>query len=343
MINVFLFDWGDTLMRVFPEYSGPMAHWPQVEAIPGAMEALSALKGNFQLVVATNAAESGQALVRQALAMVDEDRYIDRIFTTQETGSRKPEPAFFARILSDLGISPPQAAMVGDSYEVDMCGATRAGLRAVWFNPAGEECPDGHPPHDVELLSMADLPLILDRFSLPTIPECLDWLEEQGLPDNIVAHSRMVARLAYRLAVWLRQAGESVDPVITHRGGLLHDLDKISSRQQGIDHARLSARLLAERGQPVLAEIARRHLVDSYGDPERAPRTWEEKLVFYADKLVEGDKVVRFPERMAALLERYPDYAEKIRQHAPDVVAVESEICSVLGLSPDPFFERLTG
>jgi putative hydrolase of the HAD superfamily len=33
-----LFDWGDTLMRVFPEYVGPMAAWPKVEAMPHAEE-----------------------------------------------------------------------------------------------------------------------------------------------------------------------------------------------------------------------------------------------------------------------------------------------------------------
>jgi len=35
MIRALIFDWGDTVMRVFPEFSGPMAHWPRVEAVHG--------------------------------------------------------------------------------------------------------------------------------------------------------------------------------------------------------------------------------------------------------------------------------------------------------------------
>ncbi len=38
-----LFDWGDTLMRVFPEYDGPMYAWPRVEAVEGTAEKTAAM------------------------------------------------------------------------------------------------------------------------------------------------------------------------------------------------------------------------------------------------------------------------------------------------------------
>jgi putative hydrolase of the HAD superfamily len=341
-INTLLFDWGGTLMLEFPGMTGPMVEWPRVEAVPGAKETLAELNGRYRLAIASNARDSGRELIRQALARVDLDRYMGPIFTPREVKAKKPEPEFFANILKELGIPAEQAAMVGDSYASDILGAVSAGLRAVWFTVSGEECLGGHPTHDAEITELANLPSILGYMNYPTIATSLEWLAAEGLPENIISHSQMVARLSYRLAVWLRQAGEPVNPVLAHRGGLLHDLDKISSQQKGIEHARLSARLLAERGQPELAEIARRHLISSYGDPEGGPRSWEEKLVFYADKLVEGDRVVRFSERMAALMQRYPGFAEKILQHAPDVTALEREICDRLGLSPDPFFEQLS-
>ena len=37
-----LFDWGDTLMRVFPEFEGPMFTWPRVEVVSGIKETLVA-------------------------------------------------------------------------------------------------------------------------------------------------------------------------------------------------------------------------------------------------------------------------------------------------------------
>ncbi len=129
-----LFDWGGTLMRVFPEYSGPMAAWPRVEALPGAVETLAALRGRWSLALATNAADSGEEEIRQALRRAGLDGYLERIYGYRKTGYMKPAPGFFSYILQDLGISPQQAVMVGDDYEVDVRGAVRSGLRAVWLN-----------------------------------------------------------------------------------------------------------------------------------------------------------------------------------------------------------------
>ncbi|NLE77029.1 MAG: HAD family hydrolase, partial [Chloroflexi bacterium] len=44
-LQAILFDWGDTLMQDFPQFPGPMAQWPRVAAMPGALEALAALQG----------------------------------------------------------------------------------------------------------------------------------------------------------------------------------------------------------------------------------------------------------------------------------------------------------
>jgi HAD superfamily hydrolase (TIGR01458 family) len=43
----------------------------------------------------------------------------------------KPAPGFFAEVLRDLGVEPPDAAMVGDDVESDVGGALRAGLAGV--------------------------------------------------------------------------------------------------------------------------------------------------------------------------------------------------------------------
>ena len=75
-----LFDWGDTLMRVFPEYDGPMVGWPEVAAVSHAAEALEALRPGWLLAVATNAAASEEADIRAALRRAGLDRFFDRIY-----------------------------------------------------------------------------------------------------------------------------------------------------------------------------------------------------------------------------------------------------------------------
>lgn len=130
-----LFDWGDTLMRVFPQYPGPMSTWPRVEAMPQAVEALASLQPAYTLCLATNAADSHEAEIRAALARVGLDAYLERVYCYRKIGHKKPSPEFFAYILEDLQLPAARAVMIGDDYEADILGALHCGLRAVWLHP----------------------------------------------------------------------------------------------------------------------------------------------------------------------------------------------------------------
>lgn len=138
-----LFDWGDTLMRVFPEAQGPMSRWPRLEAIPYARETLAALRPGWIVALATNAVDSGETEIREALERVQLDQLVDKVFCYRQVGSRKPSPQYFEFILRDLGLAPSQVTMVGDNYEEDVLGANRSGIRAVWFNPGSQAEPSG--------------------------------------------------------------------------------------------------------------------------------------------------------------------------------------------------------
>jgi putative hydrolase of the HAD superfamily len=129
-----LFDWGDTLMRVFPDSPGPMSVWPQVAAMPHAHRTLAALYPNYTLCLATNAADSTEQEIRTALARVGLDHYIDRVYCYRLIGYRKPHPEFYAFILEDLNLPPAYAVMIGDDYDADIIGALRFGLHAVWLS-----------------------------------------------------------------------------------------------------------------------------------------------------------------------------------------------------------------
>ena len=129
-----LFDWGDTVMRTFPGYSGPMADWPRVEAVKNAPKALAALHETWMLALATNAAESNEEQIWKALRRVGLDRYIDKVYCFRKIGHKKPSQAFFAYALDDLTLDASSVFMVGDDFESDVDGAIRCGIRAIWFN-----------------------------------------------------------------------------------------------------------------------------------------------------------------------------------------------------------------
>lgn len=158
-----LFDWGDTLMRDFKEYSGPMKDWPRVESVPEAAEVLAGLHSTYLLCLATNADTSDETDIHLALQRVDLDRFLEKIYCFKTIGHRKPSSDFFAYILSDLGLTPGQVIMVGDSYETDVQGPVRCGLRAIWFNEQGDEDRTGDRIRTIHRLR--ELPSLVEEWN----------------------------------------------------------------------------------------------------------------------------------------------------------------------------------
>jgi len=142
-----------------PATDGPMACWPEVAAVDGAAETLRRIKPGRTLVLATGAEVSTEAEVRQALARVRLDEWIDRVFCYQNTGVKKADGGFYPLVLERLGARPDEALMVGDSYEKDAAAANRAGMRAVWFNPRSAEERSGPLLRTIHRL--AELPVLL--------------------------------------------------------------------------------------------------------------------------------------------------------------------------------------
>jgi FMN phosphatase YigB (HAD superfamily) len=157
-----LFDWGDTLMRDFKEFNGPMKDWPRVEAIPAAGELLASLHTNWILAVATNAMDSDDVDIRAALARVDLDRLLDKVYCYKKIGHKKPSLEFYQYILNDLQLVPESVCMVGDNFEVDVLGANDCGIRAVWFNELSPE--DREDAMHRTIHALGDLPQALEGF-----------------------------------------------------------------------------------------------------------------------------------------------------------------------------------
>jgi HAD superfamily hydrolase (TIGR01549 family) len=59
----------------------------------------------------------------------------------REFGCAKPDPAIFHAACSALGVLPLHTVYVGDDPHLDVVGAQKAGLRAVWMNRFGRTLP----------------------------------------------------------------------------------------------------------------------------------------------------------------------------------------------------------
>lgn len=158
MIKTVIFDWGDTLMRDYPEQAGPMVTWPHVEAVPGAEEALTALAAaGLRLAVASNAGASDADLMGQALARVGLRRFFAHLWTSKELGASKPAPEFFREAARRAGTVPSQCVMVGNDYAKDIIGAKAAGLHTVWLAAGSDHEMTAAPAADVIINDLREL------------------------------------------------------------------------------------------------------------------------------------------------------------------------------------------
>lgn len=340
LIETIIFDWGNTLMQVNPANPGKMKDWDEVAAIDGAKSLLAHVSQRFNVVLATNARDSTIEDVEEALVRVSLDKYINRIFLSSSMHTEKSNPDFYRRICAALDLPANRCLMVGDDYQNDILPANLAGLFTVWLNPKHSLATAQLPLHDLEISGLRELEDSLSENLLPSYQQCLFWYLQHGATNTLWAHVNVVASASYQVSSWFAQQGISISPLVAHRGGLLHDLAKLRELP-GENHAVSAARLLNQYGQPVLAQIALRHLIGKIGDSSERPLTWEEKIVNYCDKLTEGSQLVSLDQRLEALQTRYPEFAGKIRQNTPLVKALENEITRVLGLSSTDFLTKL--
>ncbi|MBC7683767.1 MAG: HAD family hydrolase [Bdellovibrionales bacterium] len=82
-----------------------------------------------------------------------------------ELGCAKPDAAIFHAACKELGVEPAEAVYVGDDVLLDVDGAQKAGLRAVWINRSDSS---KHLEHGV-------VPDAIVR----NFDELLDWLKRE--------------------------------------------------------------------------------------------------------------------------------------------------------------------
>jgi CTP:molybdopterin cytidylyltransferase MocA len=151
----------------------------------------------------------------------------------------------------------------------------------------------------IDLDSPADYQKAKEEFGqreIPTPKECQAILEEMKTPANVVGHGRRVAEVAEEISLRLNEAGVQLNVALVRAAALLHDLAK---GQPG--HAEAGARILAELGFAGVGRVVGLHM--DYEFAENATLD-EAAVVYLADKLVQGDRIVplavRFEQKFAA-------------------------------------------
>jgi len=172
--------------------------------------------------------------------------------------------------------------------------------------------------------------LVSDR--LPSREQALHFLRQSGCTKNVVRHCEAVADLAREIAECCIQKGSAVDLELVEIGALLHDIGR--SQTHSVHHAMTGAIIGKNLGlpEPVLA-IIKRHVgggisareAKKLGWPKDTyvPQTLEEKIVSYADKLVEGSRRVPIERTIKTFSHELPPPAvERVRRLAEEMMSL---------------------
>ena len=163
----------------------------------------------------------------------------------------------------------------------------------------------------------------------PDEEKCLQILKKHEVPQNIVDHSLKVKEVAINIAESLSKAGEDIDQNLVLSSALLHDIAKYKCLDKDKHHVGEGARILKEEGFEKIAKIVSKHGLTAVF--EKKFQSWEEKVIYYADKRVKEDKVVSLEERIEDLKERYLNFREEIKKAEPLIKNLEEDFIGSSG------------
>lgn len=123
--------WGmETTAELNAAFGASVPHWP---AFPDTADALRILKKHYKLVILSNVNRDGFTASNRKLGVA-----FDAIYTAQDVGSYKPNPANFDHMLQhigpDLGIAKSDILHTAQSMHHDHVPAERAGLDRCWID-----------------------------------------------------------------------------------------------------------------------------------------------------------------------------------------------------------------
>ena len=171
---------------------------------------------------------------------------------------------------------------------------------------------------------------------LPTRDQAIELLRKSGCASNVVRHCEAVAELAVEMAECVNKKGLSVDANLVEIGALLHDIGR--SKTHGVSHGMVGSGIAASFGlSKSVQNVLKRHVgggistreAERLGWPKDVyvPQTLEEKIVSYADKLVDNHNMKQVSidveiERLQAA--GHKNGAERVRRLHEEITALLS-------------------
>ncbi|MGQ9718435.1 MAG: HDIG domain-containing metalloprotein [Nitrososphaerales archaeon] len=175
--------------------------------------------------------------------------------------------------------------------------------------------------------------------------EAIDMLKRERSPEALIKHSMAVSEVSIILALALRGRGYDIDPELVKIGGLLHDIGR--AKTHSVRHGYLGGRLLRRMGvDGRIARIAERHVGGGISKreaerlklPQReyVPETLEEKVVCFADKIVEMDCVIPLEKTLEKFREELGNDSGSVK----GLIELRDELTRLLDRDPEDIVRK---
>jgi hypothetical protein len=146
--------------------------------------------------------------------------------------------------------------------------------------------------------------------------------------EEVIDHGKIVAKVALALGKAIQQSKSDLNLDLLVAAGLLHDL----ARNQR-DHARVAMQILNNLDYPAVAEIVGVHMDIRFEDEKTIS---EKEVVFLADKLVSGTRIVDLKARFDTAIKRYgsePDVLANIKSRMGSALKIKHRVEQLAGRS----------
>lgn len=205
---------------------------------------------------------------------------------------------------------PPliSAKLIPEILNHDGNGGLRAILEKHEQNARDRDMPDIGILRDMDTPEDYEKACKISRRRIPLPEECEALWELAETPIQTREHCKTVAKAACRMAVALNKARnyiKSLDLNTVHSAALMHDVAKLRR-----NHESAGAAILAGYGFSGIADIVAAHR-DTDIKPE-SPLT-EQEIVFLADKLFQGTKLVSLSTRYGKTLQKWNNDPEAVK------------------------------
>ena len=178
---------------------------------------------------------------------------------------------------------------------------------------------------------------------IPSEGEAVALHRKYGSNPIIIEHCQTVARVARFIAEEFENRGHDVDTQAVFAAALLHDIgrSKTHTIRHGVEGSEIVEKEWADRK---VVEIVRKHVGAGIAPEESTrlglphldyiPRTLEERIVCFADKMVDRNKVKPFEEEVRRFTIKSHDVAR--------LLALKESLLAELGEDPEKLiFEKL--